>query len=114
MANPIIWIPLPIGPLRTLESVSVRANSGEWTDIPLERFILDTNRLGVKGGWPEIAFGIHSVRIVGQGGFTPLTSLIEGVWMNVVRCLYDSDLPDMTLVHDMIKPLKSLMFRALI
>jgi uncharacterized phiE125 gp8 family phage protein len=86
---PALWVQLPIGPVRSLESVSVRDAAGTWTELPLERFIVAEHRLGIKADWPPITSGIHSIRIVGRGGLTPVSALIEGIWMNLVRCLYD-------------------------
>jgi hypothetical protein len=103
---PAIWIPLPIGPMRTLESVSIRNQSGDWTDVPLEHFITAGHRLGIRADWPPIASGIQSIRITGRGGLTPISQLIEGVWLNLVRCLYDSDIPDMAIVYAALAPLQ--------
>lgn len=103
-----IWISLPTGPLRSLESVSIRNRSGEWTEVPLEHFIIAGHRLGIRADWPSIGSGIHSIRIIGRGGLTPIPALIEGIWLNLVRCLYDSDTPDMTLVYAALAPLKTI------
>ncbi len=111
---PALWVQLPIGPVRSLESVSVRDAAGTWTELPLERFIVTEHRLGIKADWPPITSGIHSIRIVGRGGLTPVSALIEGIWMNLVRCLYDSDTPDMSVVHGALAPLKAMKIKTLL
>jgi hypothetical protein len=110
----ILWIPLPMGPLRTLESVSVRDASGTWTDVPTDRFCVSDHRLGIRHGSFPISNGFHSMRIIGRGGLTPIPVLIEGIWQNLVRCLYDSDTPDMSVVHAALAPLKALKAKTLV
>jgi uncharacterized phiE125 gp8 family phage protein len=111
---PVVWIPLPTGPLRTLESVSLRHRSGEWTDLPLERFIVGGHRLGIRADWPPITSGIHSIRIIGRGGLTPVPEMVEGIWLNLVSKLYENDTPDMFIVQSTLKPLSALKVRTLI
>ncbi len=105
---PGLWIPLPVGPMRTLESVSIRSRSGDWTDIPTEHFFISGHRLGIRTHLPHGSSDIHSIQIIGRGGLTPVSSLIEGIWLNLVRCLYDSDTPDMAIVYAALAPLKHL------
>jgi hypothetical protein len=112
--SPALWIPLPIGPLRTLESVSVRNAAGSWTDLPADRFVVAGHRLGVYADWPPITSGIRSIRIVGRGGVTPVSALIEGIWMNLIRCLYDSDTPDMSIVQGALAPLKAMKVKTMV
>lgn len=111
---PVVWIPLPIGPLRTLESVSLRYRSGEWTDLSQERFIVDGHRLGVRADLPLIRAGIHSIRIIGRGGLIPVPEIVEGIWLNLVSKLYESDTPDIAIVQSTLKPLSALKVRTLI
>lgn len=105
---PAIWMPLPTGPMRTLESVSIRNQWGVWTDVPLERFIIAGHRLGIRADWSPITSGIHSIRLTGRGGLTPVPRMIESIWLNVIRCLYDSDTPNMTAVYSALAPLMHL------
>ncbi|MBM3428895.1 MAG: hypothetical protein FJX95_08955 [Bacteroidetes bacterium] len=111
---PVVWIPLPTGPLRTLESISLRHRSGEWTDLPLERFIVGGHRLGIRPDWPPITSGIHSICIIGRGGLTPVPEMVEGTWLRLVSTLYESDAPDMSVVQSALKPLSALKVRTLI
>lgn len=111
---PALWVSLPMGPLRTLESVSVRNVAGTWIDLPVERFIVAGHRLGIKGDWPQIDSGIQSIRLVGRGGLSPIPALIEGIWMNLIRCLYDSDTPDISVVQGALAPLNSMKTKTLI
>lgn len=109
-----VWLPLPIGPLRSLESVSFRNVSGEWADLPLAHFIVRGHRLGIRAEWPTITSGIHSIRIVGRGGLSPTPTLIEGIWLNLIRCLYDSDTPDMAVVQHALAPLNAMKVKTLV
>lgn len=109
-----LWIQLPIGPVRSLESVSICTASGTWTTLPLERFSVVGHRLGIKADWPPIASEIQSIRIIARGGITPIPALIEGIWMNLIRCLYDSDTPDMSVVHGALAPLKAMKVKTLL
>lgn len=111
---PALWISLPIGPVRSLESVSIRNPAGKWIDLSPERFIVAGHRLGIKSDWPSIDSGIQSIRIVGRGGLTPVPALIEGIWMNLIRCLYDSDTPDMSAVHSALAPLNAMKVKILL
>jgi uncharacterized phiE125 gp8 family phage protein len=111
--SPVLWIPLPIGPLRTLESVSVRDACGTWIDLPTDRFSVSGHRLGVRHDGLPISNGIHSIRIIGRGGLTPIPALIESIWQNLVRCLYDSDTPDMSVVQAALAPLKVMKVKTL-
>lgn len=111
---PVVWIPLPAGPLRTLESVSLRNRSGEWLELSPEHFIVDRHRLGVRADWPLIVKGIHSIRIIGRGGMTPIPALVEGIWLNLVSILYESDMPDVSLVQSALKPLSVLKVHTLV
>lgn len=109
---PLVWIPLPVGPFRTLESVSIRQTNGEWIDIPAHQFVIQGHRLGVRADWPAVPFKMHSIVLVGRCGLTPIPAFLEGVWMNVVRSLYESDQPDMKVVQEALKPLSVLKFKA--
>jgi hypothetical protein len=100
--------------VRSLESVSLRHRSGEWSEVSPERFIVADHRLGIRADWPPIASGIQSIRIIGRGGLSPIPALVEGVWLNLVRCLYDSDTPDMSVVHDALAPLKPMKVKTLV
>lgn len=111
---PVIWIPLPVGPLRTLETVSIRNHDGSWVDVPPAQFIIEGHRLGVRADWPIIPTGIHSILLVGRGGVTRISALVEGVWMNLIRCLYESEVPDISIIQDALKPLNILRSRTLV
>jgi uncharacterized phiE125 gp8 family phage protein len=110
---PVVWIPLPIGPLRTLESVSIRDRFGTWQAMSTEHFIIGGHRLGLRVDSP-ITSGIHSIRIIGQGGLNPIPSLIEGVWLNLVQCLYENDTTDINVIQRALKPLSTLKPKTLI
>lgn len=110
---PTTWITLPVGPLHALETISVRRGAGEWQDLSPHRFIVEDCRLGVCGEMHGLIQDQHTLRIVGRGGINPLPPIIDGVWMSLVRLLYDSDTPEVRLVRGALAPLNFLRTRRL-
>jgi uncharacterized phiE125 gp8 family phage protein len=94
---------LPIGPLRTIESVSIRKNRREWIDVCLEQVKLLGHRVRIL-----TKLDADQICIIGLGGINPIPSIIEGIWLNLVRILYESETPDMSAVKALLKPLASI------
>lgn len=93
-------IPLPAGPLRYIESVSIRKSHKEWTDVSLENVKLLGQRIQITS-----TTEVDQLRIIGRGGISPVPPLIEGTWLNLVKVLYESETPDMSIIQQLIKPL---------
>lgn len=99
------WIPLPVGPLHTLQQISIRKQNDEWVDIPMSaaevspkgiRFL--TRKLPIRLN------AIHSMCIVGMGGVA-LNPLLETIWFNLVQHMYESTEVNLTVVKHTLQPL---------
>jgi uncharacterized phiE125 gp8 family phage protein len=101
-------IALPTGPLRTVESVSYRRLRGEWTTVPLKDVQLFGHHINVTRHLVA-----DQVRIIGRGGISPIPPLIEGIWLNVVKVLYESDTPDLSIITSLLRPLANIKHRRL-
>lgn len=102
-------IPLPVGPIRYIESVSVRKSRKEWTDVSLDNVTLLGQRIQITS-----TIEVDQIRIIGSGGINPIPPLIEGTWLNLVKVLYESETPDMSVVKALLKPLVSIKKCALV
>lgn len=96
-------IPLPVGPLRYIESVSIRKSHKEWTDISLKNVKLLGRRVHITS-----TTEVDQIRIIGSGGISPIPPLIEGIWLNLVKVLYESETPDMSIIHQLLNPISCL------
>ncbi len=106
VSAPLTWIRMPVGPVHLLELVSFRTTSGEWKDMPATVFQLKQYFVGVPT--QLLIENVHSIRLTGRAGVSPISSLIQGVWLNLVCCLYDSEVVDMTKVRAVLRPLQVL------
>lgn len=101
-------IPLPAGPIRYIESVSVRKSHKEWTDVSLENVKLLGRRVQITS-----TTEVDQIRIIGSGGISPIPPLIEGTWLNLVKVLYESETPDMSIIQKLLKPLSCFKIKGL-
>lgn len=98
------WMSLPIGPLNTLEHVSVRKRDGDWVDIPLPACEVGSRGVRIIDPTYSEYTDLHSMCVVGKGG-VGLTPLIESVWLTLVQQMYVATEVDLNLIKHTLHPL---------
>lgn len=103
------WITLPIGPFRALESVNVRKLNGKLLALPLAIVRLSGHQLKICSD-----IKADQIQIIGSGGINSIPPLVEGTWLNLVKTLYESETPDMSIVHAALRPISNLRVKTLV